>query len=90
LSKNFSKWHFYLYLTLFFHFQLCHATSPSTQAHAAKRLRLNQNPTPAPKPMLLKVDTCDPLVSSGAYHPQTEAISPTGDDGKWWYSDDGE
>ena len=50
----------------------------------AKRLRLNQNPTPAPKPMLLKVDTRDPPATGpGAYHPKTEAISPTNDDGKY-------
>lgn len=42
---------------------------------AFKKIRLNENSQPAQS--LLNVDTRDPPVSSGAYHPQVEAISPT-------------
>ncbi|EDS36389.1 nuclear receptor co-repressor 1 [Culex quinquefasciatus] len=42
---------------------------------AFKKIRLNDTSQPAQSP--LNVDTRDPPVSSGAYHPQVEAISPT-------------
>ncbi|XP_055538502.1 nuclear receptor corepressor 1 isoform X2 [Wyeomyia smithii] len=42
---------------------------------AFKKIRLNENSQPAQS--LLNVDTRDPPASSGAYHPQVEAISPT-------------
>lgn len=44
---------------------------------SSKRIRLSEN-TATPPPPLLQIDVRDqPTVSTGAYHPQVEAISPT-------------
>lgn len=45
-------------------------------APAFKKIRLSENPHPQSPPPLLKVEVSEPP-STGAYHPQVEAISPT-------------